>query len=243
MMPIFGFKNKPIPGVELAGEIEEIGSKVTKFKIGDQIFGTTTGLKYGGNAEYICLPETWGKGVLELKPSNLSFEESAVIPVGAMTALYNLRKLKLHANESILIYGASGSVGAYAVQLAKHFGAKVTAVCSTRNINLVKSLGADEVIDYTTDDFTKKGPIYDVVFDAVGKAKGKQRKKVLKKNGRVRTIKSPTSEKELLVLKNLCEEGYLKAIIDKTYVLSEIVNAHKHVETGHKTGNIVIKII
>ena len=244
-MRLFGVRRKRIPGHEFAGEIESKGADVKRFRTGDQVFGTTTGMSVSANAEYVCLPEEWGSGVLVIKPFNISYEESAALPVGGMTALYILRKGNIQSGGKVLVYGASGSVGTYAVQLAKHhFGAEVTGVCSTVNIELVKSLGADQVIDYTKDDITKNGQLYDVVFDAVGKLPSSQSKNLLKENGSYLSIQTTTSEKteNLVTLKELVEAGKIKPVIDRRYPLEEVAEAHRYVETGRKKGNVVIAV-
>jgi len=244
-MRLFGVRRKKIPGHEFAGEIESVGTGVKRFKTGDQVFGTTTGLSVGANAEYLCLPEEWKSGVLAIKPANLSYEEAAALPVGGMTALYILRRGNIQNGQKILIYGASGSVGTYAVQIAKHhFGAEVTGVCSTANIELVKTLGADQVIDYTVEDVTKNGQLYDVLFDAVGKLSSSQRQNLLKEDGAFLTVQSTTSEESenLETLKKLAEEGKIKAVIDKRYPLEQVAEAHRYVETGRKKGNVVITV-
>ena len=240
---LFGIKNKKIPGHEFAGEIVEAGKDVEHFKAGDQVFGTTTGLSAGANAEYICLPEKSATSVLAVKPANVSFEEAAALPVGGMTALYILKKGDIHRGQKVLIYGASGSVGTFAVQIAKHhFRAEVTGVCSSRNMDFVKSLGADHVIDYTIEDFTEIGLTYDVIFDAVGKTSASKCKNALNENGSFLTVRSSTKEEiaDFLLLTELLKAGKIKSVIDKRYPLEQVADAHRYVENGHKRGNVVI---
>ncbi|MDH4270821.1 MAG: NAD(P)-dependent alcohol dehydrogenase [Candidatus Aminicenantes bacterium] len=242
---LFGFKRMKIPGIEFSGTVEGTGRSVTLFKKGDRVFGTTTGLEYGANAEYVCIPEKRKSGVVARKPENLSFEEAAAIPVGGMTALYNLRKANVGQGQKVLIYGASGSVGTNAIQLAKHLGAEVVGVCSTRNVDLVKSIGADRVIDYTKDDFTTHGQKYDLIFDAVGRISRSKCRGSLEENGTYRSIRTPTKEKteDLIFLKALAEAGQLRPVMDRQYTLDQVPEAHKYVELRHKRGNVVIRIV
>lgn len=244
ILRLFGLKKKIIPGTEFAGIIESVGTKVMQFKAGDEIFGTTTGLSIGGASEYICLPETWKHGVFTIKPANLSFEEAAASVVGCMTALLLLSKISIQKGTKILIYGASGSVGTFAVQLAKHLGAEVTGVSSTKNLELLQSLGADKVLDYTQEGFEKniEDKSFEVVFDAVGKLK--TGKNAVKKADEYISVKSLTKEtlETLEEIRNMLEKGKLKPVIDKTFTLDNIVEAHEYVEKGHKKGNVVILI-
>ena len=251
---------KKIPGNELSGEIEDKGKDVTQFKKGDQIFGITWTINFGGaNAEYICLREN----EVAIKPVNMSFEEAAAVPIGCLTALVLLRKGKIQRGQKILIYGASGSVGTFAVQLAKYFGAEVTGVCSTANIEMVRSLGADKVVDYTKGDFTKSNQTYDFIFDAVIKTSFLKCKSSLTPKGVFITVDFPlltalwtsiigrrkivfglaNKIEDLIFLKKLIEEGKIISVIDRVYPLEQTAEAHNYVEKGHKKGNLVITMM
>jgi NADPH:quinone reductase-like Zn-dependent oxidoreductase len=237
---LFKPKKVKILGFELAGIIEEVGKKVKSFKIGDSVFASC-GLTFGAYAEYKCLPEN---DLIAIKPSNMTFEEAATVPIGGLTALRFLKKADITNGQNILIYGASGSVGTFAVQLGKYFGANVTAVCSTTNINLIKSLGADTVIDYTREDFTKQETRFDIIFDAVGKTSKSACKNLLKPKGKYISVFGSASKNsnDLLTLKELIESGKLKTVIDRRYTLEQIREAHSYVEKFHKKGNVVINI-
>lgn len=243
---IFGLfaPKKKILGHELAGIVEEIGQSVTEFNVGDSVFGTTTMLNTGSYAEYICLPQKWKHGVVGLKPENLDYHEAAALPVGAMTAMYLLEKANLKNGQNVLIYGASGSVGSYAVQIANQKGSRVTGVCSTPNFGMAKSLGAENLIDYTKEDYSDCNEKFDIVFDAVGKTSKAKAKKVLKPGGIFVSIKMLTKERNehMRLIKEMAEKGELKPFIDRYYTLDEIVKAHEYVEQGKKRGNVVITI-
>jgi NADPH:quinone reductase-like Zn-dependent oxidoreductase len=233
---------QPIYGSELAGVVEAVGKDVTRFKIGDQVFASTLTENFGGYAEYKCLPE---KAMIVIKPNNVTYAEAAAMPIGATTALRLLRKGKIQRGQKVLIYGASGSVGTYAVQLAKYFGAEVTGVCSTSNLELVKSLGADHVIDYTKEDFSATEERYDVIYDTVAKFPKSQYSKVLASNGTfVSMAKLDTKESmdNLIFIKELIEKGEINAVIDRCYPLENMVEAHRYMDTGRKKGNIIITV-
>jgi len=259
-----GFRKpkQPIYGMELAGEVEAVGKNVRRFKVGDQVIASTLEAQFGAHAEYKCLPED---GAVAAKPQTMTYEEAATLPIGAQTALFFLKAANLQPGHKVLINGASGSVGTFAVQLARYFGAEVTGVCSTSKLALVNALGADRVIDYTQEDFTKRGERYDIILDAVGKTTFSQCQGALKPNGYYLSTVLPgaalqrgwygmTSGKHvvggtavpraeaLLFLKELSEAGQLKPVIDRCYPLEQMAEAHRYVETGHKTGNVVIRV-
>jgi len=253
-------------GIEFAGRIESVGKTVTRFREGDEVFGAT-GFKFGAHAEYVCVP---ADGVIEMKPANMTLEEAAAVFFGAVSALHFLRKAGIRAGQKVLVYGASGSVGVFAVQLAKHFGAHVTGVCSTRNVELVRSLGADEVVDYTKEDFSRAGRVYDIVCDTVGKSGFSRSLKSLVRGGayvligysgqlpsflgglvrgmwasatgaaRVIGGVAHAAAGDVTFLKGLIEAGTLRTVIDRRYSLDEIAEAHRYAEAGHKRGHVVI---
>ena len=242
---VIGFTRprQPILGIVFAGEVESVGNLVSAFKPGDEVFGWDLFPGFGAYAEYKCISET---GIVAIKPARINYEEAAAIPYGGLLALYYLKKGNVQRGQKVLIYGASGAVGTSAVQLARYFGTNVTGVCSTANLELVKSLGADVVVDYTKEDFTASREHYDFIFNAVGKRKAiLQPEQALTPNGKHITVDdgSPKiSHEDLIMLRELVEAGTLKPVIDRCYPLEQIVEAHRYVDQGHKKGNVVITV-
>lgn len=264
---LFRPKRITILGQELSGEVAEVGNNVTSYKVGDQVFGTT-GFKFGAYAEYICLPAEPGdaQGVLAEKPESLTYEEAASIPTGALEALHYLQSADVKPGEKVLIIGGGGSIGTYSIQMAKHFGAAVTAVDSNEKLALMQSLGADRVIDYTKEDYTQGDESYDLIIDVVGKHSVSKRLKLLKEDGlyflafakplhillsiwtavtskkRVRIESASQDKQDLVILKRLIESGKIRPIIDQVFPLNQIPEAHRYVDSGRKKGNVCVGV-
>jgi len=260
-------KRIPILGQELAGEVEEVGVNVKSYKVGDQVFGTT-GFGFGAYAEYICLPEKPddAQGMLTLKPTNLTYEEAAAVPTAGFEALHFIRKANIQPGKKVLIVGAGGSIGTFAIQLARHFGAEVTGVDSTEKMDMLRSIGANHVIDYTKEDYTKTGESYDLIIDVVGRRGVFRRLNLLKPGGyyflayaglshillslwtsvmsskKLKIEASRQTKEDLLFLKELLEAGKLKSIVDRSFPLEQVPEAHRYVESGQKEGNVVINV-
>jgi NADPH:quinone reductase-like Zn-dependent oxidoreductase len=255
-----------ILGMELAGEVEAVGKAVKRYKAGDPVFAATGFVGMGTCAEYICLPAESETSVLAIKPSNMTYEEAAAVPMGGLEALHFIRQVNIQSGEKVLINGAGGTIGTFAVQLAKHFGAKVTGVDSTGKLDVLRSIGADYVIDYTQDDFTNSAETYDVILDVIGKRSVSRGVKSLKPNGRYLLANPELSQRmrgrwtalkshqqvivgtarpkteNLIFLKELIESGQLKSVIDRCYPLEQTAEAHRYVETGHKTGHVIVTV-
>jgi len=234
---------KPILGLWLSGEIEATGKSVKRFRVGDKVYARTPDKQFGAYAQYACLPEN---SIMALKPANVAYEEAVAVPFGGLTALYFLRKGEIRSGQKVLVYGASGAAGTSAVQLAKYYGAEVTGVCSTSNLELVKSLGAERVIDYTQEDFTKRNELFDIIFDAVGKTSYSKSKEALKPKGKYVSVVASGHAKmeteDLIFLTKLVETGRIKPVIDRCYPLEQMAEAHRYVDQGHKKGNVVITV-
>lgn len=237
---LFRPRRVKILGFELAGVVEEVGKNVKSFKKGDAVFASC-GFKFGGYAEYRCLPEN---DVIALKPSNMTFDEAAAVPIGGLTAIRLLREANPKTGDEVLVYGASGSVGTFAVQLAKYYGANVMAVCSGRNLDLVRSIGANKVVDYTKEDFTQLKQHFDIVFDAVALTPKSKFKPLVKPGGKFVTVGSnpKSTPSDLTTLKEIIEAGGLKSVIDRKYTLEQIREAHAYVEQFRKKGNVVVTV-
>ncbi len=244
-----GKPKRAILGMELAGEVEAVGRAVSRFRKGDAVFAFA-GFSFGAHAEYICLPGDASRiqdGLVALKPANMTFIEAAAATGGALTALRHMRNGRICPGQKVLVYGASGSLGTFAVQLARHFGAVVTGVCGAANLELVRSLGAVRAIDYTTTDFAAGGDTYDFIFDAVAKTSRRRARKALKRGGIFISAHDARGSaairtEDLLFLKELIEAGKIRAVIDRTYPLAEIVEAHRYVDQGHKRGSVIITV-
>jgi NADPH:quinone reductase-like Zn-dependent oxidoreductase len=242
---LFRPRKVTILGFELAGDVVATGRHAKRFKEGDPVFAFT-GFHFGAHAQYRCLPEagTVKTGLIADKPARMTYAQAAAVPVGGLTALAFLRKGHVQPGHAVLVYGASGSVGTYAVQLAKYFGARVTGVCSGANLDLVRSLGADRVVDYTSDDFTASGEVYDLVFDAVGKTSAARSRRSVKRDGVFLSVNGSADvlPEDLDYLRGIIDEGRMTTVIDRCYPLEQIAEAHRYVEAGHKRGNVVITV-